>query len=1071
MKGFDEASLVQKPMADGLQALGWESVVADHSERFGPEGTLGRRTNVELVLTRYLGDALMRLNPGLPPSAYQDALRQITAPPMASNLLTINRDTYALIKSGVQVSYRDANGLKQAPRLRLIDFDNVQNNHFLCVREFAVQGDLYRRRADIVGFVNGLPLLFIECKAAHKDLRHAFETNLADYKRCVPQLFHFNALIVLANGFQAKLGSLSSQFGHFREWKRLHEDEPGAVDTETLLKGVCSKLNFLDIVENFILFDESGPDKKLIKIVASNHQFLGVNQALKNVQNRAALDRKLGVFWHTQGAGKSYSIALLTQKIHRKLGGNFTFLICTDRLDLDNQIYGTFAGCGLVNNDNDQVRAGTGAQLRALLSTHKPYVFTLIHRFNQADDSGKEAPYSTRDDIIVITDEAHRTQNGLLSLNMRNALPNAGFMGFTGTPLIGKDDITVQTFGDYVSKYGFQRAVDDGATVPLYFDSRGSLLGVATTDINDKIVETLEQFELDDPNQRERLEKALKREYHLLTAGKRLETIAEDFVKHYSTAWESGKAMFVCIDKLTCVRMHQLVTEQWRNRIKQLQKEMLKAADEQELAQQHRQLNWMHDTLMAVVVSEEQGELERFEKAGLDIEPHRKLIKHGFHTADGKRVDMESAFKHEAHPFRVAFVCAMWLTGFDVPSLSTLYLDKPLHAHTLMQAIARANRVFEGKNNGLIVDYCGILQSLKKALLTFAGNRSGGGGNADDPDANPALPSEQLLAQLAEAIQTAEDYLQKQGFKLTDVLDNPGFEKIKMIGAAKEAINENDETRKRFQIIAREVFKKFKACVNYPAVNAYRAKFGAIRVIYQNLEEDIRQSDISDILHRLQAVVDSSIAPLLLLGAAEPTRIYDISQIDFVRLEREFARSNVKRSTVVSLKDAIQRRLEMMLRENPLRSNFQKHFEELVESYNAEKDAQNIERIFAALLILVKDLDQEQKRAAREGLSEACQALLDMLIKPDLSKADLKRLKTVAIGLYKALQTKLEAMQDFAAKQATRDDIRITIKDYLWSEQSGLPASYAEPEIEIKAEQILQHVLRQAVGSGASSWN
>ena len=474
---------------------------------------------------------------------------------------------------------------------------------------------------------------------------------------------------------------------------------------------------------------------------------------LQATKDRKAREGKLGVFWHTQGSGKSYSIVFFTRKIHRTLGGNFTFLICTDRDDLDGQIYKTFAGCGLVDNDRDPCRAGSGEHLEQLLNQHKAYVFTLIQKFNK--DVDPDEPYSDRDDIIVITDEAHRTQYGRLALNLRNALPYASYIGFTGTPLFKDDEITRRVFGDYVSTYDFQRAVEDNATVPLYYDARGEKLGLATNDLNERIAQKLEEIEIEDIDTAERLEKELKRDYHLITAEKRLDQIAQDFVQHYSTQWETGKAMLVCIDKVTCVRMHGLIQKYWDARIAELEKELAHAPDEQEEAQRRRQIAWMKETRMAVVVSEEQGEVDKFRKWDLDITPHRKLIKEGFETADGKRIDVESAFKKEDHPFRVAVVCAMWLTGFDVPSLSTLYLDKPLKAHTLMQAIARANRVFEGKNNGLIVDYCGILKNLRKALATFAGHQ--GPTNVDDPtvppEVDPVKPEEELLADLRKPLQ------------------------------------------------------------------------------------------------------------------------------------------------------------------------------------------------------------------------------------------------------------------------------------------------------------------------------
>lgn len=1057
MKPMNEDTLVQETMADYLaDALGWDSVYAFNNEALGVEGSLGRASERDVILTRHLGEALIRLNPGLPDSAYADALRQVTDAPLGSSVLAINRDAYALIKDGVLAGFRDAKGDLVKQRLRLIDFDTPENNNFLCVREMWIKGDLYRRRADIIGFVNGLPLLFVECKAIHKDIRHAFEQNLSDYKDTIPHLFHHNAFIILTNGHEAKIGSLSSKYEHFNDWKRLEEDEPGVVDLETMLKGVCAKANFIDILENFILFDDGA--ESMVKIVARNHQFLGVNRAISAVKDRNALDGKLGVFWHTQGSGKSYSIAFLTQKVHRKIGANFTFLICTDRIDLDGQIYGTFAGCGLVNNDREQVRAGTGAEVKTLLSVRKPYVFTLIHRFNQ--DVDPDDPYSDRDDIIVITDEAHRTQNGLLSLNMRNALPNASFLGFTGTPLMTGDETTKQTFGEYISTYDFQRAVEDKATVPLYYDARGDLLGVSTTDLNEKIASKLEEFDLDDPNVTERLEKELKREYHIITAETRLDKVAADFVEHYTTGWETGKAMLVCIDKVTCVRMHALIAKHWDARIVTLEKELLKATDEQDLVYREKQLAWVNATRAAVVVSEEQGEVDRFRRWGLDIQPHRALIKHGFETDDGKRINLESAFKKEEHPFRIAIVCAMWLTGFDVPSMSTLYLDKPLKAHTLMQAIARANRVNAGKNNGLIVDYCGILKNLRKALATYAGTPGGGLGMPGDlpPEIDPVRPPEELQADLEEAIDAADGFLAARHFRLLDILDKTGFDRNKAIIDAKEAVNENDESRKRFQIMAREVFKKFKACVNFRAVNAYRQRFAAIKVIYNSLEEDVKQADISDIMRDLQAIVDASIETKsgFSAGSQQP---YDISQIDFEKLKKEFEKSPSKNTTVQSLKDAIQKKLELMLRQNPLRTDFQMHYEKMVSEYNSEKDAVNIERTFAALLMLAEELDHEQQRAMREGLDEDTLALFDLLMKPDLKKADIARLKKVALGLYEILKQQLSVMQDFAGKQATRDAIRVAITNFLYDDLTGLPESYEPVEVDIKSQAVFAHIL------------
>lgn len=1055
MTPLNEDTLVQQTTADYLhEQLRWdENVLAYNNETFGPEGTLGRRSDKDVVLTRYLGEALLKLNPDLPDAAYKDALRQITDSSAVQNTLQINRENYELIKNGVLVQYRDAKNELVKKRLKIIDFENPNNNHFLCVRELWIKGDLYRRRADIIGFVNGLPLLFVECKTIHRDIRRAYDGNLADYKDTIPHLFHYNAFVVLGNGVEAKIGSLSSKFEHFNDWKRLAESDTGVVNMETLLKGVCTKSDFLDLFENFILFDESKGG--LVKIIARNHQYLGVNNAIEATKSSKEREGKLGVFWHTQGSGKSYSIVFYTRKIHRKLGSNFTFLVCTDRDDLDGQIYKTFAGCGLVDNDKDPCRAGSGADLKQLLEQHKAYIFTLMQKFNQ--DVDPSDPYSDRDDIIVITDEAHRTQYGRLSLNMRNAMPNASRIGFTGTPLFKDDEITRRVFGNYVSTYDFQRAVEDNATVPLYYDARGEKLGIATNDLNERIAGKIEEIEIDDINTSERLEKELKRDYHIITAESRLEQIAKDFVMHYSTQWESGKAMMICIDKITCVRIHALILQEWDKRISELEKELQSCGDEQELADRQRQLDWMHQTRMAVVISEEQGEVEKFRKWDLDIIPHRALIKNGFETADGKRIDMESAFKKEEHPFRVAVVCAMWLTGFDVPSLSTLYLDKPLRAHTLMQAIARANRVHEGKNNGLIVDYCGILKNLRKALATFAGH-TGGDTGVPPPETDPVKPDEELLADLGEAIEGVRAYLVAREFRLEDVSEKTGFERNKAIVDAKEAVNENDETRKRFEIMCRDVFKKFKACLNMNAVNEYRHAYDAINIIYKSLQGDVEKADISDIIQELHKIVDESVEART-EGFSEGARLYDISQIDFERLRKEFENSSVKNTTVQSLKEVIDIKLAKMLIQNSLRTDFQKHYEQIVADYNREKDRVTIEQTFEALMKFASSLDEEEKRAAKEGLSEESLALFDLLLKPNLTKAEIKRIKQVAVGLYETLQSAISKIHDFRASERTRDQVRVTIKDFLWDDKTGLPESYDEEEVSAKSEDVFAHVM------------
>ena len=649
---------------------------------------------------------------------------------------------------------------------------------------------------------------------------------------------------------------------------------------------------------------------------------------------------------------------------------------------------------------------------------------------------------------------------------MRNALPNASYIGFTGTPLFSDDEITRRVFGEYVSTYDFQRAVEDKATVPLYYDARGDKLGIAIGDLNERIAEKLEELETVDIDVQQRLERELKRDYHIITADKRLDQVARDFVHHYSAAWETGKAMLVCIDKVTCVRMYNRIIKYWDERISELESERSSCPDEQEEIYLQRQIDWMRETRTAVVVSEEQGEVEKFRKWGLDITVHRKLIKDGMDLPDAmrsqpqfrnmQRMELDQAFKEEAHPFRIAIVCAMWLTGFDVPCLSTLYLDKPLKAHTLMQAIARANRVNEGKNNGLIVDYCGILKYLRKALATFAGTQPGGPGGGTDP----ARPDEELLADLAEAIALVRAFLKERDASLEDVIRKTGFERNAAIVACKEAANDNDEARKRFEVMCREVFKKFKACINVQGVNGHRPDRDAINIVYKSLQQDREQADISDIIRKLHQVVDLAIETTP-GRMAEDQAPYDISRIDFDKLKKEFERSSSKRTTVQTLKQAVETRLRRLLKQNPLRTDFQQHYEAIVAEYNREKDRVAIERTFEALFTLVQELDEEESRAVREGLDEETLAVFDLLKKGELNAAHIKRIKTVAVSLLETLKAEKLRVDHWRDKEATRDAVRVTIQDFLWSDKTGLPVdSYTEDDVQVRSDEVFRHVFR-----------
>lgn len=599
---YSENILVQESAGHLLEnELGWEVAFAYNTEKLGDNGTFGRKSYREILLARYFREALLRLNPWITPAQMDEAQRTLEYRLSTASLLQINEEKYFLIRDGIPVTVKKPGGRTETKYATVIDFRDPDNNHFLAIKELKIHGDLYRRRTDIVGFVNGIPLLFIELKKNTVDVQDAYTNNYTDYLDTIPHLFYYNAFLILSNGTEAKVGTLGSKYEFFHEWKRLSEQEQGSVALETMLRGICKKENFLDLLENFILFDHSGGHTA--KILARNHQYLGVNEAIKAYEARKLNNGKLGVFWHTQGSGKSYSMVFLAQKIRRKFSGSPTIVILTDRDELNTQISDTFENCGILGKAKaSQFIASSGDDLIDKLKGNPSFIFTLIQKFNKTDVE----PIYPDHDIVIMSDEAHRSQYGIFADNMVRLLPTASRIGFTGTPLLSSDNITERTFGGYISVYDFKRAVEDGATVPLYYENRGEkILDVKDNpEITDRILDAIEQADLD-VDQQDKLEAEFAKEIHLLTATPRLESIARDFVGHYSDLWTSGKAMFVCLNKVTCVRMYDLAQKYWAAEIEAL-KTSIKHATQQETQELERKLQWMQETEMAVVVSQEQ---------------------------------------------------------------------------------------------------------------------------------------------------------------------------------------------------------------------------------------------------------------------------------------------------------------------------------------------------------------------------------------------------------------------------------------------------------------------------------
>lgn len=1033
---YSENILVQESAGNLLRdELGWDVQFAYNKEVLGKDGTFGRTSYKEILLKRYFNAALKKFNPWINDEQILEAQRILENRLSTSSLLQINEEKYFLIRDGIKVTVKKPNGETEKQTATLIDFKNPQNNYFLAVKELKIHGDLYRRRTDIVGFVNGIPLLFVELKKTTVDVQNAYEDNYTDYQDTIPHLFYYNAFVMLSNGTEAKVGTLGSKYEFFHEWKRLAEAERGSVALETMLRGICKKENFLDLFENFILFDHSGGNTA--KILARNHQYLGVNEAMKAYAARKLNNGKLGVFWHTQGSGKSYSMVFLAQKIRRKFEGSPTFVILTDRDELNKQISDTFENCGLLGDVKaSQFIATSGDDLIQKLKGNPSFIFTLIQKFNKPDAK----PILPDHDVIIMSDEAHRSQYGIFAGNMMNLLPTAARIGFTGTPLLSDDNITARTFGGYISIYDFKRAVEDGATVPLYYENRGEkILNLHNPEITDRILDAIERADLD-ADQQDKLEAEFSKEIHLMTAKPRLQSIAQDFVRHYSDLWTSGKAMFVCLNKVTCVRMYDYVQKYWQEEIECL-KNRIKNVSQQEAQELRRKLQWMEETEMAVVISQEQNEIQTFKKWGLDIQYHRnKMVKN----------ELDKDFKDSANPLRVVFVCAMWLTGFDVKCLSCLYLDKPLKAHTLMQTIARANRVAEGKSNGLIIDYIGIVKALRKALADYTANI----GCIDGTD--PTVDKVKLIERILDTLERAKLFLAERGFVLQDLICSYDFPKMYYLQKGANIVCGTVEERKTFSAYASELNRLMKYTDRDDIDRNVRKEYEAVAAIYAEIKKKRKHINITDLMVEINNIISDYVEIEHSYMINEEVKRFDISGIDFDLLRREFAKVKNQNLLMRDLEEIIQLKLDRMLFTNPERINYYERYQKIIDDYNSEQDRATIEKTFMDLMDLANKMNQEEQRYVREGFkSDEELTLYDMLFRNDLNKNDIKKLKTVAAELLDKIKAKISEYDHWTDKQETIAAVYNLIRDTLWAE---LPECYDEASIWGYRQRIYEYV-------------
>ncbi|HBO8903247.1 TPA: type I restriction endonuclease subunit R [Pseudomonas aeruginosa] len=1047
---YSEDTLVEQPAIALFESLGWETGNL-YAEWTGSSSSEGRQTQQDVVLESRLRAALSKLNPDLPSDAINLVVEELARD--RSKLLPVNanQEVYRLLKDGVPVPVTDEHGHNTLKVAKVIDWGKVEENDFFLASQFWVKGDYHTRRTDLLGFVNGIPLLFVELKATHKTLKAAYDDNLTDYRTVIPQLFTYNGALMLSNGSQTVVGSTFSPWEHLFEWKRINDEgEKGVVSLETAIRGIGEPSGLLDIVENFTVFEDVAGG--VIKKIAKNHQYLGVNKAIAEVWRTKDRPKdqagRLGVFWHTQGSGKSLSMVFFAQKILRKIPGNWTFVIVTDRNELDEQIYKTFAATGAVGEV--EAHATSGAHLKQLLSEDHRYVFTLIQKFGTK--KGEVYPQlSDRQDIIVITDEAHRSQYDTLAMNMRTALPNAAFMGFTGTPLMAGEEKTKEVFGDYISVYDFGQSIADGATVPLYYENRIPEMQLINDNLNEDMAALLEEAELDEEQER-KVEQVFAREYHLITREDRLEAIAKDLVNHFVGRGYQGKAMLVCIDKATAVRMYNKVQDHWKTYLTDLKAQLAKAPKEQQEELQHK-IQVMTSTDMAVVVSQGQNEVKELADKGLDILPHRKRM---------NEENLGEKFKDSKDPLRLVFVCAMWITGFDVPSCSTIYLDKPMKNHTLMQTIARANRKYPGKEAGLIVDYVGVFRKLQEALAIYGGASSGEGGEGE-PIKNKAELVEYLKHLLARGI----SFLSEHGVNAQAIKDAQGFEKVAKLDDAVEQLIANEETKNSFMSQARIVSRVYRAILPDPDANELAPDAVLISVIAQKIKALAPPVDISEVMQQVEELLDRSIAPVpYIIKEDDDQPLHDLSQIDFEKLKEKFNQGR-KRTEAEKLRALLSMKLETMLTENPTRKDFMEKFQKLIDAYNS--GSLNIEVFFKELVDLTADLQVEDQRAIREHLSEEELALFDILTRPvpELAEKEKAQVKKVCKELLETLKAE-KLVLDWRKKDRARSDVRRTLEIVF---DRGLPESYDEGIYNEKCEMAFHHIFTSYYGAGESVYS
>jgi len=1012
---FCESTIESAALA-WLEASGWQVA---HGPDLAPGAPASeRRDYSEVTLTGRLRDALARLNPDLPVEALDDAFRQLTQP-QGADLIQRNRAQHRLLVDGVTVEHRNAGGAICGAQARVIDFDDPANNDWLAVNQFTVVENKHTRRPDIVLFVNGLPLAVLELKNAADEKATIWTAwqQLQTYQAQIPSLLATNAALVISDGLTARVGALGAGREWFKPWRTIHGEalaDPHMPELQVVIEGLFAPRRFLDFVRDFIVFEDDGSGR-LIKKMAGYHQFHAVQVAVAETLRAAELartdqvaeergryeagrrpggkpgDRRIGVVWHTQGSGKSLTMVFYAGRIVREPAmENPTIVVLTDRNDLDDQLFATFARCRDLLRQ-PPVQAESRVHLRQILSVAAGgVVFTTIHKFFPEEKGDRHPTLSERRNIVVIADEAHRSQYDFIdgfARHMRDALPNASFIGFTGTPIEKTDANTRAVFGDYISIYDIQRAVEDGVTVPIYYESRLAKLALDETE-RPKIDPDFEEVtEGEEVERKERLKSKWAQFEAIVGAEKRLRLVARDIVEHFEKRLEAldGKAMIVCMSRRICVELYREIAQlrpQW-------------AADDDERG------------AMKVVMTGSASD-------PLDWQPHIRN--------KPRREALANRFRNPGDPFRLVIVRDMWLTGFDAPSLHTMYIDKPMRGHGLMQAIARVNRVFHDKPGGLVVDYLGLAHELKAALATYT--ESGGTGQT-------TVDQQEAIALMQEKYEICCGIL--HGFDWSDWISGDPQARIGLLPAAQEQVLSRVNGKERFIQAVRDLTRAFALATPHEEAIKIRddvAFFQAVQAaLTKRAPGEMRPEDELD--HAVRQIIARAVAPA---GVIDIFTAAGLQKPDISILSDEFlaeVRGMPQRNLAVeTLQKLLKGEISTRQRKNVVQArSFAEMLEQTIRRY--QNRAIEAAQVIEELISLARDMREADARGKKLGLSEEELAFYDALETNDSAVKVLgdETLRTIARELVKTVRSNVTI--DWTIRENVRAQLRVLVKRIL----------------------------------------